>query len=180
MNYFIAFIFVWATEFYVQLGMGTALETLCGQAVGAGKLDMIGVYMQRSWIITGVTAFILTPIYVCASPLLKLLHQTDDVSESTGKFCVHHSPALCICCEFSHTKVLPSSKQGLGYDHCLRSGIGPSCAVELGPCDQAWLWSCWSCYSGQHILVGHQHSTIGLACWWLPPRYLDLLFSRRL
>jgi MATE family multidrug resistance protein len=27
----------------VQLGMGSALETLCGQAVGAGQLQMLGV-----------------------------------------------------------------------------------------------------------------------------------------
>ncbi|CAN1795114.1 Protein DETOXIFICATION 29 [Linum perenne] len=31
--------------------MGSALETLCGQAYGAGQLDMLGVYMQRSWVI---------------------------------------------------------------------------------------------------------------------------------
>ncbi|KAJ4962099.1 hypothetical protein NE237_022009 [Protea cynaroides] len=32
-----------------MLGMGSALETLCGQAFGAGQLDMLGIYMQRSW-----------------------------------------------------------------------------------------------------------------------------------
>ncbi|CAL9166586.1 unnamed protein product [Musa hybrid cultivar] len=32
--------------------MGSDLETLCGQAVGAGQLHMLGIYMQRSWIIT--------------------------------------------------------------------------------------------------------------------------------
>ncbi|CAI8608751.1 unnamed protein product [Vicia faba] len=33
----------------ITIGMGSALETLCGQAFGAGKLDMLGIYMQRSW-----------------------------------------------------------------------------------------------------------------------------------
>ncbi|KAF3773860.1 DETOXIFICATION 33 protein, partial [Nymphaea thermarum] len=35
------------------LGMGSALETLCGQAFGAGRLRMLGIYMQsqRSWVI---------------------------------------------------------------------------------------------------------------------------------
>ncbi|CAD5167169.1 unnamed protein product [Musa acuminata subsp. malaccensis] len=32
--------------------MGSDLETLCGQAVGAGQLHILGIYMQRSWIIT--------------------------------------------------------------------------------------------------------------------------------
>ncbi|PON99035.1 Multi antimicrobial extrusion protein [Trema orientale] len=30
-------------SFGVMLGMGSALETLCGQAFGAGQLDMLGV-----------------------------------------------------------------------------------------------------------------------------------------
>ncbi|RCV23857.1 LOW QUALITY PROTEIN: hypothetical protein SETIT_5G038500v2 [Setaria italica] len=34
-----------------QLGMASALETLCGQAFGAGRHAMLGVYMQRSWIV---------------------------------------------------------------------------------------------------------------------------------
>ncbi|KAA8545936.1 hypothetical protein F0562_020613 [Nyssa sinensis] len=42
----------------LMLGMGSALETLCGQAVGAGQLNMLGIYLQRSWIITGVTALV--------------------------------------------------------------------------------------------------------------------------
>ncbi|CAI0470296.1 unnamed protein product [Linum tenue] len=31
--------------------MGSALETLCGQAFGAGQVELLGVYMQRSWLI---------------------------------------------------------------------------------------------------------------------------------
>ncbi|CAN1237263.1 Protein DETOXIFICATION 34 [Linum grandiflorum] len=31
--------------------MGSALETLCGQAFGAGQVHLLGVYMQRSWLI---------------------------------------------------------------------------------------------------------------------------------
>ncbi|GMP38063.1 hypothetical protein CsSME_00009468 [Camellia sinensis var. sinensis] len=49
----------------VMLGMGSALETLCGQAVGAGQFNMLGIYLQRSWIITIVTALFLAPFYYC-------------------------------------------------------------------------------------------------------------------
>ncbi|RXI09725.1 hypothetical protein DVH24_013553 [Malus domestica] len=35
-------------SFGFLLGMASALETLCGQAFGAGQVDMLGVYMQRS------------------------------------------------------------------------------------------------------------------------------------
>ncbi|XVE66687.1 hypothetical protein DITRI_Ditri08aG0098400 [Diplodiscus trichospermus] len=73
--------------FGIMLGMGSALETLCGQAVGAGQHNMLGIYLQRSWIITGVTALCLTPFYLLASPILKLLRQDKDISELAGKYC---------------------------------------------------------------------------------------------
>ncbi|KAL7174292.1 hypothetical protein ACSBR2_033534 [Camellia fascicularis] len=60
----------------IMLGMGSALETPCGQAVGARQLNMLGIYMQRSFIITIITPLLLTPVYVFTSPFLKLLHQT--------------------------------------------------------------------------------------------------------
>ena len=55
------------TRRVVQLGMASALETLCGQAVGAGQVDMLGIYIQRSWIICGATALVLAPTYVFAA-----------------------------------------------------------------------------------------------------------------
>ncbi|XP_068655802.1 protein DETOXIFICATION 29-like [Aristolochia californica] len=80
--------------FGIMLGMGSALETLCGQAVGAGKFHMLGVYMQRSWIITCVTAILLAPVYIFTTPILKLLHQTDEISEVAGKYCIWVLPQL--------------------------------------------------------------------------------------
>lgn len=74
--------------------MGSALETLCGQAVGAGQMNMLGVYMQRSWIITGTTAVLLTPLYVFASPILKSIHQSKDISELAGKYSIWVIPQL--------------------------------------------------------------------------------------
>lgn len=74
--------------------MGSALETLCGQAVGAGQYEMLGIYMQRSCIITLVTALLLTPFYVFTSPLLKLLRQSKDISELAGKYAIWVIPQL--------------------------------------------------------------------------------------
>lgn len=74
--------------------MGSALETLCGQAVGVGQLNMLGIYMQRSWVITGATALLITPIYVFTSPLLKLLRQSADISELAGVYCRWVIPQL--------------------------------------------------------------------------------------
>eukprot|EP01018_Ginkgo_biloba_P034248 Gb_24164 [translate_table: standard] len=78
----------------MMMGMGSALETLCGQAFGAGQRHMLGVYMQRSWIILFVTALILLPVYIFATPILKLLGQTDDVSDLAGEFAIWILPQL--------------------------------------------------------------------------------------
>ncbi|PWZ09771.1 Protein DETOXIFICATION 33 [Zea mays] len=72
--------------FGLLLGMGSALETLCGQAVGAGQLQMLGVYMQRSWIICLATSLALLPLYVFTSPLLRLLRQSADISAVAGRY----------------------------------------------------------------------------------------------
>ncbi|GKV18702.1 hypothetical protein SLEP1_g29043 [Rubroshorea leprosula] len=66
------------------LGMASALETLCGQAFGAKKYYMLGVYMQRSWIVLFLCCVLLVPLYLFASPLLNLLGQPKDVAELSG------------------------------------------------------------------------------------------------
>ncbi|XP_030542728.1 protein DETOXIFICATION 27-like [Rhodamnia argentea] len=71
-------------NFGLLLGMGSALETLCGQAFGAKRYRMLGIYMQRSWIVLFCCCFVLLPVYVFAAPLMRLLGQPDDVAEMTG------------------------------------------------------------------------------------------------
>lgn len=81
-------------SFGIMLGMGSALETLCGQAFGAGKIDMLGVYMQRSWVILNTTALLLTFLYVFAESLLKLIGQTEDISRVAGRLAILMIPQL--------------------------------------------------------------------------------------
>ncbi|CAL2267048.1 unnamed protein product [Prunus armeniaca] len=71
-------------DFGLLLGMASALETLCGQAYGAKKYYMLGVYMQRSWIVLFLCCILLLPIYLFASPFLKLLGQPTEVAELSG------------------------------------------------------------------------------------------------
>ncbi|KAF8022878.1 hypothetical protein BT93_F0404 [Corymbia citriodora subsp. variegata] len=80
--------------FGVMLGMGSALETLCGQAFGAGRIRMLGVYMQRSWVILLITACILVPVYVFAPPILELIGETAEISEAAGQFALWMLPQL--------------------------------------------------------------------------------------
>ncbi|XP_031278020.1 protein DETOXIFICATION 27-like [Pistacia vera] len=71
-------------DFGLLLGMASALETLCGQAYGAKKYYMLGVYMQRSWIVLFLCCVLLLPLYLFASPFLKVLGQPKDVAELSG------------------------------------------------------------------------------------------------
>lgn len=74
--------------------MGSALATLCGQAYGAGQLEMMGIYLQRSWIILNSCALLLCLFYVFATPLLSFLGQSPEISKSAGKFSLWMIPQL--------------------------------------------------------------------------------------
>nr|QEY08342.1 MATE efflux family protein member 2e [Crocus sativus] len=71
-------------NFGLLLGMASALETLCGQAFGAKKYQMLGVYMQRSWIVLFLCALALLPMYFYATPILVRLGQPSDLSALAG------------------------------------------------------------------------------------------------
>ncbi|CAA0833715.1 MATE efflux family protein [Striga hermonthica] len=88
-----------------MLGMGSAVETLCGQAFGAGHEDMLGVYLQRSWIILLVTAFLLMFFYIFASPFLLLIGQTESISRVAGKLALWMIPQL-----FAYSINFPTAK----------------------------------------------------------------------
>ncbi|KAJ8752124.1 hypothetical protein K2173_001799 [Erythroxylum novogranatense] len=81
-------------SFGFLLGMGSALETLCGQAYGAGQIHLLGVYMQRSWIILLGACFCLLPLYVYATRILKLLGLESDIAELAGKFTLQVVPQM--------------------------------------------------------------------------------------
>ncbi|MED6207642.1 Protein DETOXIFICATION 29 [Stylosanthes scabra] len=80
--------------FGIMLGMGSALETLCGQAFGARKLEMLGVYMQRSWVILNAIAVLLSLLYVFARQLLRLIGETASIAKVAGSFALWMLPQL--------------------------------------------------------------------------------------
>ncbi|KAL2523996.1 MATE efflux family protein [Abeliophyllum distichum] len=70
----------------VMLGMGSAVETLCGQAYGAHKYDMLGIYMQRSTILLMATGIPLMFIYIFSKPILILLGESKSVASASALF----------------------------------------------------------------------------------------------
>ena len=70
----------------LQLGMGSAVETLCGQAYGAHKYEMLGVYLQRSTVVLTLTGIPMTVVYVLSEPILLLLGESTAVASSAAVF----------------------------------------------------------------------------------------------
>ncbi|CAI9087203.1 OLC1v1021218C2 [Oldenlandia corymbosa var. corymbosa] len=72
--------------FGLMLGMGSAVETLCGQAYGAKKYEMLGVYMQRSTILLVAAGLPLVLVYIFSKPILLLLGQKKEVASAAALF----------------------------------------------------------------------------------------------
>ncbi|KAF5760486.1 putative multi antimicrobial extrusion protein [Helianthus annuus] len=70
----------------VMLGMGSAVETLCGQAYGAHQYEMLGVYLQRSTILLMATAIPLMFLYIFSKPLLLLIGQSPEIASAASLF----------------------------------------------------------------------------------------------
>lgn len=62
--------------------MGSATETLCGQAFGAKKYRAIGIFLQRSWVVFSAVATLLLPLFLFASPFFKALGQSHELSDA--------------------------------------------------------------------------------------------------
>ncbi|OMO69933.1 Multi antimicrobial extrusion protein [Corchorus capsularis] len=78
----------------ILIGMSSATETLCGQAFGAGQFHMLGIYLQRSWIVDGVTATIVLPLFFFASPIFKLLGQEEEIADAAETISLWFIPML--------------------------------------------------------------------------------------
>jgi MATE family multidrug resistance protein len=68
----------------ILLGMSSATETLCGQAFGAGQHHMMGIYLQRSWIVDFLSLTILLPVFIFGSFIFRLLGEEDSIARTGG------------------------------------------------------------------------------------------------
>ncbi|KAL9322572.1 hypothetical protein ACSQ67_010625 [Phaseolus vulgaris] len=70
----------------LMLGMGSAVETLCGQAYGARKFGMLGVYMQRSTVLLSLAGIVVTVIYAFSERILLFLGQSEEIAAAAALF----------------------------------------------------------------------------------------------
>ncbi|KAL9234485.1 hypothetical protein vseg_009355 [Gypsophila vaccaria] len=101
------------------LGMGSALETLCGQAFGAGQIQMLGIYTQRSWLILLGTCCVLLPVYLNATPILILLGQEPRIATLAGKFTIQCIPQMFSCAINFPTQKFLQSQSKVGVTACI-------------------------------------------------------------
>ncbi|CAA7027190.1 unnamed protein product [Microthlaspi erraticum] len=138
------------------LGMASALETLCGQAFGAKKYDMLGVYMQRSWIVLFLFSTLLLPMYIFASPVLKFLGQPDDIAELCGTIAVWAIPS-----HFSFAFYFPLSR----FFQCQLKNkvIAISSAAGL----VVHIFVCWLFVYGLKLGVIGTMATVNVSWWFI-------------
>ncbi|KAL8268504.1 hypothetical protein R6Q59_002302 [Mikania micrantha] len=68
----------------ILLGMSSATETLCGQSFGAGQHHMMGLHLQRSWIVDLITLTILLPVLIFGAQIFKLVGEEESIANSGG------------------------------------------------------------------------------------------------
>ncbi|XP_028762985.1 protein DETOXIFICATION 40-like [Neltuma alba] len=68
----------------LMLGMGSAVETLCGQAYGAHEYGLLGVYMQRATIVLTLTGIPLTLVYIFGRQILLLIGESTAISSAAA------------------------------------------------------------------------------------------------
>ncbi|XP_076897006.1 protein DETOXIFICATION 16-like [Bidens hawaiensis] len=74
------------TGFSVLLGLGSALETLCGQAFGAKQYHMLGIQMQRGMITLTALSIPLAIMWFYTTTIFIALGQDHEISTGAGMF----------------------------------------------------------------------------------------------
>lgn len=85
--------------------MGSAVETLCGQAYGANKYEMLGIYVQRATILLMATGIPLTAIYLFSKQIFVLVGEPANISAKATIFLYGLIPQI-----FAYAAIFPQQK----------------------------------------------------------------------
>lgn len=78
----------------VLIGMACAMETLCGQAYGAGQYQKLGIYMQRAMVVLNVSAIAVAFVWANIGRVLVALGQDSAISSFAGVYARWLIPTL--------------------------------------------------------------------------------------
>ncbi|GJN19604.1 hypothetical protein PR202_gb06898 [Eleusine coracana subsp. coracana] len=90
----VATAFAAVTGFSLLAGMGSSLETLCGQAFGAGQYHVVGVYKQRAMLVLAVVSVPLAAVWANAGEILAWFGQDPEIAAAAGTYMRWLIPAL--------------------------------------------------------------------------------------
>ncbi|KAJ6793452.1 protein DETOXIFICATION 16-like [Iris pallida] len=82
------------TGFSVLLGMGSALDTLCGQANGAKQFHMLGIHMQRAILVLFIASIPLSLVWAYTSEILMAVGQNPEITKEAGIYACWLIPGL--------------------------------------------------------------------------------------
>ncbi|KAJ4977899.1 hypothetical protein NE237_008679 [Protea cynaroides] len=100
------------------LGMESAVEILCGQAYGASKHEMLGIYLQRSTILLMLAGVPLIMIYIFSKHILILLGQSPSIASAAAIFVYGLIPQI-----FAYAANFPIQK-------CMNHRVAPSAYIS--------------------------------------------------
>ncbi|CAN1794791.1 Protein DETOXIFICATION 16 [Linum perenne] len=106
--------FASVTSITLLKGMGSALETLCGQSYGAKQYSTIGIHLQRSLIVLLLAGIPLSVASFYAGEILLFLGQDPEISISAGSYAKFVIPSIFgYAILESHVKFLQSQNNVL-------------------------------------------------------------------
>ncbi|XXG83816.1 hypothetical protein AAC387_Pa10g1486 [Persea americana] len=86
--------FAGVTGFSFLHGMGSTLDTLCGQSYGAKQYHMLGIYMQRAMFVLLLISIPLAIIWAYTGQILIALGQDPEISAAAGLYACWMIPCI--------------------------------------------------------------------------------------
>ncbi|KAK9105819.1 hypothetical protein Scep_022663 [Stephania cephalantha] len=86
--------FATVTGFSLLMGMGSALDTLCGQSYGAKQYHMLGIHMQRAMFVLFLVSIPLAFIWASTRPILVAVGQDPEIAAEAGRYARFMLPCL--------------------------------------------------------------------------------------
>ncbi|CAL4888389.1 unnamed protein product [Urochloa decumbens] len=86
--------FATVTGFSLLGGMVYSLETLCGQAFGAARHHMLGVYKQRAMVVLSLVSLPAAAVWACAGQILAWCGLDPEIAAAAGGYIRWLIPAL--------------------------------------------------------------------------------------
>ncbi|KAK9162412.1 hypothetical protein Syun_003314 [Stephania yunnanensis] len=86
--------FASVTGFSLLNGMGSALDTLCGQSYGAKQYHMVGIHMQRAMVVALLVSVPIALIWANTGHILVAIGQDPEISMEAGKYARFMIPSI--------------------------------------------------------------------------------------